>query len=205
MFKLLRLVALCLAIYGAFILGGVMQDRQSLSDDVIRLHVVAASDSDADQAVKLQVRDAVLEAAQPLLDGVDSSCGAEDALIPWLEELERTAAETLRAAGSGDEVAVTLADQWFPTKVYEGFSLPAGEYRALKVTIGEGSGQNWWCVVFPPLCLASVTEEVEEAAAMAGLTEDQVALITGQDGGYVLKFKVIEWWEMLLDKLGIRN
>ena len=177
--------------------------RAALADRVLRLHVVANSDSAEDQAVKLQVRDAVLEATQPLLEGVDSSRSAEDALIPWLEELERTAAETLRAAGSGDEVAVTLADQWFPTKVYEGFSLPAGEYRALKVTIGEGSGQNWWCVVFPPLCLASVTEEVEEAAAMAGLTEDQVALITGQDGGYVLKFKVIEWWEMLLEKLGI--
>lgn len=179
--------------------------RAALADQVLRLHVVANSDSEFDQAVKLQVRDAVLEAAQPLLDGVDSSRGAEDALIPWLEALERTAQETLNRAGVEDEATVSITDQWFPTKAYNGFSLPAGQYRALKVTIGEGAGQNWWCVVFPPLCLASVTEEVEEAAAMAGLTEDQVALITGQDGGYVLKFKVIEWWEMLLEKLGIGN
>ena len=174
--------------------------RAALADRVLRLHVVANSDSEADQTVKLQVRDAILEQAQPLLENVTDSGAAEAALQPHLEELRLIARDTLEAAGFPGEVTVTLTDQWFPTKAYGSFALPAGQYRALKVVIGEGAGQNWWCVVFPPLCLASVTEEVAAAAEQAGLTEQQVALITGQEGGYVLKFKVIEWWEELLQR-----
>ena len=174
--------------------------RAALADQVLRLHVVANSDSEADQTVKLQVRDAVLEQAQPLLEDVTDSEKAEAVLTPHLEELRLTARDTLEAAGFPGDVTVSITDQWFPTKNYDSFALPAGQYRALKVVIGEGAGQNWWCVVFPPLCLAAVTEEVTAAAAQAGLTEDQVALITGQDGGYVLKFKVIEWWEEFLQR-----
>ena len=163
--------------------------------------MVAHSDSEADQALKLLARDAVLERASALLYGVSDRQGAEAALAPHLDELALAASQALADAGCGDEVRVTLTDQWFPTKAYDGFSLPAGQYRALRVSIGEGAGQNWWCVVFPPLCLASVTEESVETAAGQVLNEDQVALITGQDGGYVLKFRLIEWWEELLQKL----
>lgn len=177
--------------------------QASLADRVVRLHVIANSDSDSDQALKLQVRDAVLAQATPLLAGTGSRQEAENALADHLEELAQAGAEVLAQEGCGDPVAVTLSDQWFPTKVYDGFSLPAGNYRALRVVIGEGAGQNWWCVVFPPLCLASVTEEVAATAADAGLSDSQVSLITGQDGGYVLKFKVVEWWEELLQKLGV--
>ena len=179
--------------------------RSALAGQVLRLHVVANSDSEADQTVKLRVRDAVLAQAQPLLEGAENSARAEELLAGRLEELEQTARRVLAENGFEDTVTVSLTGQWFPTREYDGFALPAGEYRALKVVIGEGRGRNWWCVVFPPLCLASVTEEVEEAAAMAGLSEDQVALITGQDGSYVLKFKVIEWWEELLEKLGVSS
>ena len=178
--------------------------RAALADRVLRLHVVANSDDREDQAVKLKVRDAVLAQAQPALQGVTDSMAAEQVLTPMLAELERTAAEVLAAEGVADRVSVSISDQWFPTKEYDSFSLPAGQYRALRVVIGAGEGQNWWCVVFPPLCFAAVTEEVAAAAAQAGLSEDQVALITGQDGGYMLKFKVIEWWEELLAKLKIR-
>lgn len=188
--------------FGLTLMTGVWSSasRSALAGQVVRLHVIANSDSDADQALKLQVRDAVLELATPLLEGVDSQQAAEAALLPHLDELAQAGRAVLEQAGSRDAVAVSLTDQWFPTKVYDGFSLPAGTYRALRVVIGEGKGQNWWCVVFPPLCLASVTEEVAVTAADAGLTDDQVALITGQDGGYVLKFKLIEWWEELLQK-----
>ena len=174
--------------------------RAALADRVLRLHVVANSDSAADQAVKLQVRDAVLAQAQPLLEDVAGRGEAEAVLQPHLEQLRLTARDVLEAAGFPGEVTVSVTDQWFPTKDYGSFALPAGQYRALKVVIGEGKGQNWWCVVFPPLCLASVTEEVSAAAQQAGLTEQQVSLITGQDGGYVLKFKVMEWWEEFLQK-----
>ena len=171
--------------------------ESALADQVLRLHVVANSDSDSDQARKLLVRDAVLAEASQILEGVSDRRGAEAALSPHLEELAQAGAEALARTGRADPVAVTLADQWFPTKEYDGFSLPAGQYRALKVTIGEGKGRNWWCVVFPPLCLASVSEESVETAAEGVLSEDQIALITGQDGGYVLKFRLIEWWQEL--------
>lgn len=180
-------------------------DQAALARQVLRLHIVADSDDPADQAVKLKVRDAVLEQAEALLNGAADSREAERALTPQLDALARTAREVLEREGFGDGVTVTITDQWFPTKRYDGFALPAGQYRALKVVIGEGRGQNWWCVVFPPLCLASVTEEVAAAAAEAGLSGEQVALITGQDGGYVLKFKLIEWWEELLAALGVRK
>ena len=171
--------------------------ESALADQVLRLHVVANSDSDSDQARKLLVRDAVLAEASRLLEGVSGRTEAEAALAPHLEELAQAGAEALARTGRADPVTVALADQWFPTKEYDGFSLPAGQYRALKVTIGEGKGRNWWCVVFPPLCLASVSEESVETAAEGVLSEDQIALITGQDGGYVLKFRLIEWWQEL--------
>lgn len=196
--------ALMLALGLTLLAGGFSSAcRSALADRVLRLHVIANSDSPSDQALKLEVRDAVLEEATPLLAGTDSRSAAEEALTPHLEELAQAGQAVLSAAGCDDRVTVSLADAWFPTKVYDGFSMPAGTYRALRVVIGEGRGQNWWCVVFPPLCLASVTEEVSEAAALGGLSDDQVALITGQDGGYVLKFKLIEWWEELLRTLGL--
>lgn len=173
----------------------------ALADRVLRLHVIANSDSETDQALKLEVRDAVLAAATPLLDGVSGRQEAEEALTPHLEELAQAGRQALDQAGCDDAITVSITDQWFPTKVYEDFSLPAGTYRALQVIIGEGAGQNWWCVVFPPLCLGSVSEETGETAAMAGLSDDQVSLITGQDGGYVLRFKVMEWWDALMQRL----
>lgn len=174
----------------------------ALAGRVLRLHVVANSDSDGDQARKLLVRDAVLARAGALLDGVSGRDQAEEILSAHLDELARAGADALAGQGRPDGVSVRLANQWFPTKRYDGFALPAGQYRALVVTIGAGQGRNWWCVVFPPLCLASVTEDGVAAAAGGALSEDQVSLITGQDGGYVLKFRLIEWWEELLRGLG---
>lgn len=171
--------------------------QSALADRVLRLHVVANSDSEGDQARKLLVRDAILARAGGLLEGAAGRREAEEALAPRLDELAQAGADALARTGCHDPVRVTLEDQWFPTREYDGFSLPAGQYRALRVTIGEGAGRNWWCVVFPPLCLACVSEESLETAAEGVLTQDQVALISGQDGGYVLKFRLIEWWQEL--------
>lgn len=175
--------------------------QSALAAQVLRLHVVAHSDSETDQTLKLAVRDAVLARATPLLDGFTDPQQAEAALEAHLDELAREGQAVLTQAGCGHSVAVSIEDQWFPTRNYDSFSLPAGTYRALRVVIGDGAGQNWWCVVFPPLCLASVSEEVVDAAAQSGLSEEQISLITGQDGRYVLKFKFIEWWEEFLQKL----
>ena len=197
--KLRRWEAALFLAFGLTLTAGVWANasESALADRVLRLHVIANSDDHSDQARKLLVRDAVLAQASQILEGVEGREEAEAALAPHLDELAQAGADALARTGRSEPVAVALADQWFPTKEYDGFSLPAGQYRALRVVIGEGRGQNWWCVVFPPLCLASVAEESVESAAAGVLSEDQIALITGQDGGYVLKFRLIEWWQEL--------
>ena len=185
-------LALALALAAtAIVATALLREQQALSEKLIRLHVVANSDSEADQAVKLQVRDAVLAVTQPLTAGEDPY----GALAGALPEIQQAAEDCLATLGVTDPVAVSLGPEEFPTRVYESFALPAGQYTALRIEIGEGAGQNWWCVVFPPLCLGSVTETVEETAADAGLTEGQVSLITGEDEGYVVKFRAIELLE----------
>lgn len=191
--------------FGLTLTAGVWSSASAsaLAGQVLRLHVVANSDTQEDQILKLQVRDAVLEQAGLLLEGVTDRGEAEAVLSQQLQALAEAGAAVVAGAGYDYPVTVSLEDCWFPTTVYDGFSLPAGNYRALRVVIGAGEGQNWWCVVFPPLCLGSVTEEVAATAAQAGLSEDQVSLITGRDGGYVLKFKLIEWWDSLIQALGL--
>ena len=191
--------------FGLTLTAGVWSSASAsaLAGQVLRLHVVANSDTQEDQVLKLQVRDAVLEQADLLLEDVTDRGEAEAVLSQQLQALAEAGAAVVAGAGYDYPVSASLEECWFPTKVYDGFSLPAGTYRALRIVIGEGGGQNWWCVVFPPLCLGSVTEEVAATAAQAGLSEDQVSLITGRDGGYVLKFKLIEWWDSLIQALGL--
>ena len=190
-------LALLLGLALAALLGARLDGTQgALADKVLRLHVLANSDSQADQALKLRVRDAVLERAEGLLAGAEDRAAAEALLAARLPDLAAAGADAVGAAGYGYPVTVSLEDScWFPTRVYEDFALPAGLYTALRVEIGSGAGPNWWCVAFPPLCLGSGTETVEETAADAGLTEGQVSLITGEDEGYVVKFRAIELLE----------
>ena len=187
----------------AFLAAGALalQTEQELSDKVVRLHVLANSDSEEDQALKLKVRDRLLAYTEPILAGAADRREAEALLRGQVLELERVAEEEVRASGYAYDVDVRLEDAMFPTRQYEGFSLPAGEYLALRVLIGEAAGQNWWCVVFPPLC-ASAAAEVPETALAAGLTDSQVGLITEENEGYVLKSKLVEFWGTLQAKLG---
>ena len=163
-------------------------EQQALAGKLVRLHVVANSDSEQDQALKLRVRDAVLEASEGL--------EAED-LEAALPRLQAVAQACLREQGSGDPVTVSLGEERFPTRLYDNFALPAGVYRSLRVTIGAGEGHNWWCVAFPSICFRATAAEVQDAAVSAGFTEEEVRLITGDGGGYVLKFKALELLERL--------
>ncbi|MCB7514348.1 stage II sporulation protein R [bacterium 210917-SL.2.15] len=172
-----------------------LQRQQALAQEVIRLHVIAASDSDADQALKLQVRDAVLAQATDWLAGTTDRDEAENILRTHLAELRDTAQATVQSQGCGDAVEAWLTPETYPTRDYGAFALPGGEYLSLRIIIGEGAGHNWWCVVFPPLCTTAATGDMEEAAQDAGLSEEDVALITRSDEGYILKFKSIELWE----------
>ena len=188
-------MALLLGVAVALLAGTWLSGQQAaLSERVVRLHVIGASDSEEDQAVKLLVRDAVLEAAQPWLEGVSSPEEAQAILMAHLTELAQIGSQV-----AGVTVTASVEqDAWFPTKEYQDFSLPAGRYTALKITLGEGAGQNWWCVVFPPLCMGAVSET--EARLAGGFSENQVRLITGENEGYVVKFRLLEWWNKLMDK-----
>lgn len=168
------------------------REQQELAGSVIRFHVIANSDSEEDQALKLAVRDRVLEEAQDLYPENATLAQARAALEGRLGLLAAAGKETVEEQGYDYPVSAVLEDCWFPTKEYEGFALPAGNYTALRVTIGEGKGQNWWCVAFPPLCLGAASETVDQAAQAGLFTSDQARLVTGDGEGYVLKFKAME-------------
>lgn len=177
----------------------VLQTQQArLSAKLIRLHVVAQSDSAHDQAVKLRVRDAVLARADSLLDGAED---AHAALEAGLAEIAQAAEETLSELGEERTVTVRLGKERFPTREYETFALPAGVYESLRVTIGEGAGHNWWCVVFPSICLTASMDELELAAQTAGLTDGELRLITGTQPRFTLRFRTLELLEWLKKRL----
>ena len=129
--------------------AALQMDQQALADKLVRLHVVANSDTEEDQALKLKVRDAVLT----VVDGLN-----RDELQSNLPMIRNAARDCLRGQGSNYSVEVTLQKERFPTRAYESFSLPAGVYTALRVTIGEGGGRNWWCVAFPSICFRASTK-----------------------------------------------
>lgn len=177
------------------------EEQQELADSVIRFHVIANSDSREDQALKLAVRDRVLEQAQAVYPQNATLPQARAALEGALDQLAQAGQAVVEEQGYDYQVTARMEQCWFPTKEYDGFALPAGEYTALRVVIGEGQGQNWWCVAFPPLCLEAASETVDEAAAAGYFSPGQAALITEEDRGYVLKFRAMELlgeWKGLL-------
>ncbi len=170
------------------------QGRQnSLSEKLVRFHVIAVSDDEYEQQLKLRVRDAVLEYISPKLEGAESSAQAREMLAAELDNIRKTA----QAVSEGRGVTVTLTRENYPTKSYEGFTLPAGEYESLRVILGQGRGHNWWCIVFPPVCLSAAQADTIEQQ----LGEEDFRLIS-EDGGYELRFKALELWGELVEKLG---
>ena len=195
----LKLIELALLIgLAVFLICGswALRTQDALSEKVVRLHVLANSDSPEDQALKLKVRDVVLAHATELLEQSADRREAEGLLRGNLLELEYIAEKEIAANGYDYPVTAELTDVSFPTREYDGFTLPAGEYLALRILIGEGTGQNWWCVVFPPLC-TTASADVPVSALAAGFSKDDVRLITEEDTGYILKLKTIAFWEDL--------
>lgn len=186
-----------LVLAGIFAWGTALENQQqNISNGLIRLHVVADSDQWEDQQIKLLVRDAVLEAAEPMLSGADSVADAKGMLE--LSELEAAANSTLEALRSDDIAVVTLERELFGTRHYDGFSLPGGYYDALRVTIGSGEGKNWWCVVYPQLCMAAVTEEQYSVAVMGGISAEDMQILQMETPEYELKFKTLEVFENIM-------
>lgn len=169
-----------------------------LASQVIRLHVLANSDSEEDQALKLEVRDRVLETTSALLAGETEPQAAAVLLNQHLDDIAQSAAQEISAQGHDDRVEVRLEQTWFPTRQYQGISLPAGNYMALRVLIGAAEGHNWWCVVFPNLCLPAVSERALEAST---LTPWQISLLQEEETSYVFRFKTLELWQSLKHRL----
>ena len=172
--------------------GGVLADSARLRADILRLHVVADSDAQEDQQVKLQVRDAIIGS---LREGLEKLTSPEDAYAyveQMLPKLTQVANQVLRDAGFSQNAQVTLGQEPFPVREYDTFSLPSGVYHSLRVPIGSGQGHNWWCVVFPQLCVGATTQDFVQTAQTSEMPQSLTGALTGE---YEIRF-----W--LLDKLG---
>ena len=186
-------ISLLFALCAALCTGLRAQAQQRrLSAELVRLHVVANSDSDDDQAAKLQARDAILAVLAPKLSGLRDPAEAEAVIRDELPAIQLAAQQSLRESGKFYPAAAALRWERFPQRDYSGFSLPAGNYVSLRVTLGAGAGHNWWCVVFPPLCTAASEDE----GAFAQLPADDARLIRTDDG-YCVRFRVVELYGRL--------
>ncbi len=174
-------------------LCGFAGECAAVREQVVRLHILANSDSKEDQALKLKVRDAVLEAAAGWLDGATSPAEALALIEQKLPALETVAQQTVWAAGYDYPVRARQTTMYFPTRQYETVTMPAGIYEAVRFTIGSGEGKNWWCVVYPPLCAGAAMTHYPLADV---LDAEQVDVVTGGER-YVVRFKVVEWLAQL--------
>ncbi len=175
------------------------QIQSALADKLLRLHVIANSDSVEDQALKLKVRDSVLREVELLTADAGAVGTARQEVEAGLATIQKAAEDVIAEEGYSYDVQLSLGETYFPTKDYGGFALPEGRYDALRVIIGEGEGQNWWCVLFPPFC---TTAAFEEEAVAAGLDSDEIRLMSS-DGAYELRFRLVEWVSRLRELLGI--
>lgn len=180
----------CLFIWSFFLL----KDRQTLNRELIRLHVVANSDSDRDQYIKLQVRDAVIASMKEDLQRVSSKKEAEAYIRQALPKLRQVADSVLLKYGYDCNSVVTYCKEAFPIREYDTFTLPSGVYDTLRITIGNAEGHNWWCVSFPSLCLGATTEEFSEIAVSAGFTKPLTNTLADRED-YQIRF-------FLLDNIG---
>lgn len=190
-------VAAALVISFAASVFSFAETTGKIREDVLRLHVIANSDSAIDQNLKLKVRDELLERGSEIFDGSVNVENAVEKLSPKLPELEKIAEETVREYGFAYDVKVVIDVDYFPTKTYDYVTLPAGDYLALKVIIGSGKGHNWWCVMFPPMCLgaADAGEEIDDV-----LNEKEFKLVT-KNPKYEPRFKILEIYESIKYKL----
>lgn len=169
--------------------GEFQKNCASLSEKVLRLHVLANSDSEADQQLKLKVRDAILQESDRLFQQSDSKEAAMAQMATHLSDVEQVAERTLRKNGCDLPVTAALKKVEFNTRTYGNITLPAGDYDALQVEIGAAKGKNWWCVLFPSLCVPSSTNMQMEDV----LTQDELQVV--EQSGYDVRFKVVEWYE----------
>lgn len=174
---------------------------EEIRSDVLRLHVIANSDSSVDQNLKLRLRDYILEEGEDIFDGSVNVENAVKKIEPKLAELEKSADTFVRNAGFDYDVKITLSNEYFTTRTYESVTLPAGKYLALRVVIGSGEGHNWWCVMFPPMCVpaADKKDEIENV-----FTDKEIKLVESKPK-YEPRFKVVEIYEQIRETISERT
>ena len=188
---LIRALACALVLSAALSLVSFDATCSEIRNNVLRLHIKANSDSESDQALKLKVRDAVLEVSESVFADCQSLGEAYDAADQNLGLFNTVAQNTVYAMGYDYPVSVSVGESWFETREYETFTLPAGTYEAIKINIGDAQGKNWWCVMFPALCVPSATVTPSDS-----FDEDAEKIVTEPEG-YEVRFKAVEVFEKI--------
>ena len=193
-----KLLSATIVVFAALLVFALLpvHGEAAVYDTVVRLHVLANSDSEEDQARKLRVRDAVLAVTSPLVKDCKSQDEAKEVILQSLDVIENAAEEVIRAEGRNDPITVELGLEDYPEKSYDSICFPSGEYLSLRVCIGDADGQNWWCCLFPPLCLGASSvssNQAEDSFISVGLTPSQYKIITETDKPvYKIRFKLLE-------------
>lgn len=203
--KLMKIQAVVFAAVfaaGACNVGAFAYNCSRVRSDVLRMHVIANSDCSADQQLKLMVRDAVLERGAQLFDGTVTADEARRKIEPHKAELEAAAREVIERAGYDYPVSVNVVNEYFATRCYGSLTMPAGRYTAVKVVIGEGAGRNWWCVMFPPLCLPAAQDR---GGNLDAFFDDGELKVVESSGRYEPRFKIVEIIEKLKEKTSFEN
>ena len=194
-----KLLICTFVILGIALVAGIfpVHGESEIYDTVVRLHVLANSDSEEDQALKLLVRDEIISVVSPVVRNCKHPAEAIEAIEGIKGDIEAVARMVIEREGYDYTVSVELGEEHYPTRVYESCAFPEGEYISLRVIIGNGEGQNWWCCLFPPLCLSAATpgddESNEDAFISVGLTPEQYKIITESNNPkYKVRFKFLE-------------
>lgn len=187
----LRSLSCAVIICGLLSMTGFCAACGDIENKILRFHIIANSDSKEDQALKLHVRDEILTLTDKIFSECHTKEEAVNAAREHLPEIKEKALSTVKAEGKNQNVEVYITKMHFDTRVYSDFTLPAGEYDALRIVIGNGEGHNWWCVLYPAVCVTASKKDISSA-----LSENETDIVTQSDK-YIVKFKIVEWIENL--------
>lgn len=203
----MKLKAIDISVFAALIICIVAtvsfeNSCKGIREEILRLHVIANSDEDYDQELKLKVRDAVLFSGEAIFSGSEDIISAEGKIAEKIQVLKYAAEETVKNLGYDYGIKVELARSYFPTRVYDDITLPAGYYKAVRIVIGEGRGKNWWCIMFPPLCLPAATNNREVIGEY--LSEKEMGVVTANPE-YEVRFWLVEKYYDIKNKYFVEN
>ncbi len=186
-------LSLCFAFIIAFSVSVArMQNRfdEELYGNVIRLHILANSDSEFDQQAKIQIKNRVVDHISQLTCGAQSAEDAADIIMANKDKINEYVQTVAQELGYDYEVSTDFSDEKYPVRYYSGFAFPAGTYKSLRINLGNGIGKNWWCVLYPSICVAPV-DEVDELLQKNGISDETVRYIC-EDEKYILRFRFLE-------------